>query len=97
MPTHRFPTLPLTPLRALHVTLLGLCMNLVALPAAMADGQFSQRDGGPDQQRMLSRGSAGLDGMAFVRPVLSGVLYRGGFKGGDKHHSGLSQSQRGQL
>jgi len=72
-------------------------MNLVALPAAMADGQFSQRDGGPDQAQMLSRDSAGLDGLAFVRPVLSGVLYRGGFKGGDKHHTGLSRPQRQQL
>jgi len=32
--------------------------------------------------------------MAFVRPVLDGVLYRAGFKGGDKAHTGLSSAQR---
>ena len=43
---------------------------------------------------MLGRGDGGLPGMAFVRPVLDGVLYRAGFKGGDKAHTGLSGMQR---
>jgi hypothetical protein len=32
--------------------------------------------------------------LAFVRPVLDGVLYRAGFTGGDKLRSGLSGEQR---
>jgi len=43
---------------------------------------------------MVARGDGGLPGMAFVRPVLDGVLYRAGFKGGDKRHTGLSEAQR---
>jgi hypothetical protein len=43
---------------------------------------------------MLAGGDGGLPGMAFVRPVLDGVLYRAGFKGGDKAHTGLSSAQR---
>jgi hypothetical protein len=35
--------------------------------------------------------------MSFFRPVLSGVLYRAGFKGGDKARTGLSSSQRQSL
>jgi len=37
---------------------------------------------------MLERGDGGLPGLAFVRPVLAGVLYRAGLKGGDKAHTG---------
>ncbi|WP_380055090.1 hypothetical protein ACFE33_14945 [Falsihalocynthiibacter sp. SS001] len=44
---------------------------------------------------MSERSSAGnVDGMTFYRPVLSGVLYRAGFSGGDKSRTGLSQQQR---
>ena len=47
---------------------------------------------------MLSRsGHSPADGLDFFRPVLSGVLYRAGFKGGDKERDGLSASQRTQL
>ena len=47
---------------------------------------------------MLARGTSGApDGLAFFRPVLSGVLYRAGFSGGDKGRTGLSSSQRGAL
>ena len=55
---------------------------------------FTHRDGGPGESQMLAGGDAGLPGMAFVRPVLDGVLYRAGFKGGDKAHTGLSSAQR---
>jgi hypothetical protein len=61
---------------------------------AQAD-DFTARSGGPSHSAMLARSAAGApDGMAFFRPVLSGVLYRAGFKGGDKDHTGLSNSQR---
>ena len=43
---------------------------------------------------MTAHSDGRLPGMAFVRPVLSGVLYRSGFKGGDNAHTGLSGSQR---
>jgi hypothetical protein len=47
---------------------------------------------------MQARNTSGApDGMAFFRPVLSGVLYRAGFSGGDKGRTGLSTSQRGAL
>ncbi len=47
---------------------------------------------------MLARNVDGApDGMTFFRPVLSGVLYRSGFKGGDKARSGLSNGQRSEL
>lgn len=59
---------------------------------------FTARSGGPDRTTMMSRSNASpADGLAFVRPVLSGVLYRSGFRGGDKARTGLSQSQRSQL
>jgi len=35
--------------------------------------------------------------MTFFRPVLSGVLYRSGFSGGDKSRTGMSTSQRTSL
>ena len=44
---------------------------------------------------MLARNSdAAPDGMTFFRPVLSGVLYRSGFSGGDKARTGMSTAQR---
>jgi hypothetical protein len=74
----------------------GLALGLTG-GVARADG-FSARHGGPSQSAMISRsGKSPADGLAFVRPVLSGVLYRAGFKGGDKNHTGLSSSQREQL
>lgn len=77
-------------------TYLGLGLLLVAVPAMASD--FTARSGGPGNEQMLARSNAvPADGLAFVRPVLSGVLYRGGFKGGDKARTGLSTSQRKQL
>jgi hypothetical protein len=55
---------------------------------------FTHRDKGPTESEMLAGGDGGLPGLAFVRPVLDGVLYRAGFKGGDKSHVGLSSTQR---
>lgn len=55
---------------------------------------YTARDGGATSSEMLARGDGGLPGMSFVRPVLEGVLYRAGFKGGDKDRSGLSGTQR---
>jgi hypothetical protein len=68
----------------------------VALPASASD--MTKRDGGPSSKEMLARNAPdAVDGMSFFRPVLSGVLYRGGFKGGDKNRTGLSNSQRKEL
>lgn len=70
---------------------LGLCLGLAATAAPAQE--FTARDGGPSAAAMTGRGSSPADGLAFVRPVLSGVLHRAGFKGGDKGRSGLSQAQ----
>ena len=73
-------------------TLLLLVASLLA-PAAASD--FTARSGGPSSKEMLVRNAPGaVDGMSFFRPVMSGVLYRGGVQGGDKDMSGLSSSQR---
>ena len=72
---------------------LGLALAIAALPA-FAD--VTSRDGGPSKSEMLARSNPGApDGVAFFRPVLSGVLYRGGFSGGDKSRTGMSSTQRG--
>lgn len=68
----------------------------LGVPAAAED--FAARSGGVSQSEMLARsGPSPADGLAFVRPVLNGVMYRAGFKGGDKSRTGLSSSQRAQL
>ena len=68
----------------------------VAFPASASD--MTRRDGGPSAKEMLARNAPGaVDGMTFFRPVLSGVLYRSGFKGGDKNRTGLSSGQRKEL
>lgn len=70
-----------------------------ALAASSAAAEsVTSRNGGPSAADMTARNSAGApEGTAFFRPVLSGVLYRSGFSGGDKQRTGLSQSQRGAL
>lgn len=80
----------------------GLCAAAAVLVAGVgaeaAAEDFKARSGGASQSQMLARsGSSPADGLAFVRPVLSGVMYRAGFKGGDKSRTGLSSSQRTQL
>ncbi len=81
-------------------------MRTIAIAAAFIAGMtvtaaaqdLTVRGGGPSGSEMTARSAAGApDGVAFFRPVLSGVLYRGGFSGGDKGRTGLSTEQRGQL
>lgn len=79
-----------------------LCCMLMFTAAVVADtaaaSDFTARSGGPTQSQMLARSnSSPAEGLAFVRPVLSGVLYRAGFKGGDKARTGLSTIQRNEL
>lgn len=77
---------------------LGLIAALVLLPCTVVADTFTDRSGGPTSAQMMARSTPGQpDGLAFFRPVLSGVLYRGGFKGGDKNRTGLSSSQKGAL
>ena len=71
-----------------------LTIGISASGSAVASSNFTARDGGPAMSAMTAKSNGGLPGMAFVRPVLSGVLYRSGFKGGDDAHTGLSGSQR---
>lgn len=64
---------------------------------AMAE-DFSSRSGGPSTSAMMARSTPGQpEGMAFFRPVLTGVLYRAGFHGGDKKRTGLSSPQKENL
>lgn len=77
--------------------LFGIALALgISISTAAVAADLTSRSGGPSEQAMLSRNVDGApDGIAFFRPVLSGVLYRGGFKGGDKARTGLSDAQRG--
>ena len=68
---------------------------LFCVLASTACADVTLRNGGPSETAMLVRKADGApDGMTFFRPVLSGVLYRGGFSGGDKARTGLSTGQR---
>lgn len=68
---------------------------LAAASGAAQAEDFTARSGGPSHSAMVGRsGHSPAEGLAFVRPVLSGVLYRAGFKGGDKNRTGLSRSQK---
>ncbi len=79
-------------MRVLITCLFSVWMVLPAL------ADVTSRSGGPSKSELVSRGgSGGVDGVSFFRPVLSGVLYRSGFKGGDKGRTGLSQNQRNSL
>ena len=74
----------------------AVCLTGWAGSAAASD--FTSRSGGASETEMLSRSNPlPADGLAFVRPVLTGIMYRAGFKGGDKSRTGLSTAQRGQL
>ena len=71
---------------------------LAVLIATSATADVTSRDGGPSQSEMTARSNPGApDGVAFFRPVLDGVLYRGGFSSGDSDRTGLSSSQRTEL
>jgi hypothetical protein len=90
----RSAKLPFTA-RSLRACLAAL---VLAGTPALAEGDFTARSGGPGESAMLSRsGTSPAEGLAFVRPVLSGVLYRAGFKGGDKGRTGLTTAQRTEL
>ena len=82
----------------MHVRTRIIVMTLASLVATAAAGtEFVRRDGGPSESQMLAKGDGRIPGMAYVRPVLGGVLYRAGFKGGDKDNSGLDNTQRAAL
>ena len=79
-------------MKPLFAALLALS---IASPA-LAD--VTARSGGPSEGAMTARSNADApEGIAFFRPVLSGVLYRAGFKGGDKERTGLTSGQRSDL
>lgn len=78
--------------RAIAVALL-----LVGAFSQAGADTYTGRKGGPAMSEMVGRGHSPAEGMAFFRPVLSGVLYRAGFKGGDKARTGLSSAQRKEL
>jgi hypothetical protein len=76
----------------------GLLVALITAAPVLADPAFTARSGGPSESAMTARsGKSPAEGLAFVRPVLSGVLYRAGFKGGDKGRTGLTGAQRTEL
>lgn len=71
---------------------------ILAFAGTVASADTTSRDGGPSQSEMFARNTDGApEGMTFFRPVLSGVLYRGGFQGGDRDRTGMSTSQRTEL
>jgi len=75
-----------------------LALGLTTAAAPVAAEPLDARNGGPSEAEMLARGApAPAEGLGFFRPVLSGVLYRAGFKGGDKARTGLSDAQRQSL
>ena len=76
---------------------LGAIMMLSISVGASAQGSYLDRTGGPSEDEMLARGDGGIEGLAFFRPVLSGVLYRAGFHGGDRDRTGLDDAQRSSL
>lgn len=91
----RNPRQAATGILAVLAASLAALLLLMSLPAASQD--YRARDGGPSHAEMIARSGGAAKGLAFVRPVLSGVLYRGGFKGGDKARTGLSSSQLSEL
>ena len=73
----------------------ALAVMVIVGATGISFADVTGRDGGPSRSEMLARSNPGApDGTAFFRPVLDGVLYRGGFSGGDKNRTGLSSSQR---
>jgi hypothetical protein len=75
-----------------------LCTFLLFVAATAGNADVTSRNGGPSESGMLARNSSEApEGMTFFRPVLSGVLYRSGFSGGDKGRTGMSTSQRTSL
>ena len=84
--------------RTLASVAVALVLCVFHAGQATADSSFTARNGGPGHDAMLARsGKSPAEGLGFVRPVLSGVLYRSGFKGGDKARTGLSSTQKSEL
>jgi hypothetical protein len=84
-------------MRSLTARGVGLAIMLISNTSVAMAETYTARNGGPSSGAMIARGSSPVEGMSFFRPVLSGVLYRAGFKGGDKGRTGLSTSQRTEL
>jgi hypothetical protein len=63
-------------------------------PPAGTTPSYTGRWAGLASDELLRRGDGGVPGLARVRPVLQGVLYRAGFEQGDTTNSGLSEAQR---
>lgn len=80
---------------AIRIFVQALC--LLSSPTLAQAEPYTARNGGPSSSEMVGRGKSPAEGLAFFRPVLAGVLYRAGFKGGDKARTGLSNSQRTEL
>jgi hypothetical protein len=76
---------------------LWLVCALFSATPTLAEADVTARNGGPAMSEMVGRGQSPAEGLAFFRPVLSGVLYRAGFKGGDKGRTGLNPTQRTKL
>lgn len=75
-----------------------LCSVVLCTIAVASQADVTARNGGPSESAMLARNADGApEGMTFFRPVLSGILYRSGFKGGDKNRTGMSSTQRTEL
>ena len=84
-------------MRASALRTFALALLLVGATGEAQAETYTQRAGGPAKADMIGRGHSPVEGLAFFRPVLAGVLYRSGFKGGDKGRTGLSASQRTDL
>lgn len=92
--THKNQPAPKPFRLGLNTLFLAGALTLGVAAKSVAEG-FTARNGGPSESAMLSKSNhSPAEGMAMVRPVLAGVLYRAGFKGGDKERTGLSEAQK---
>lgn len=82
--------------RAVALGLIACCApaGVVAQAPEGSAQQLAERTGGVDPADLLRQGDGGVPGLARMRPVLRGVLYRAGFAAGDTANSGLSEAQR---
>jgi hypothetical protein len=63
--------------------------------AALSDGKYTARSGTLRRSDLAARTTdPALPRIDFLRPVLQGVLYRGGFKGGDRTRAGLAATTK---
>jgi hypothetical protein len=62
-------------------------------PEALTSANYTSRSGTLQKADLIKRGKdPNLPRIDFLRPVLQGVLYRGGFSNGDKTHAGLAST-----